>query len=119
MNEPAPSSRRFGQKKTSKQRIKRQGFRPTPVHIRGGVAGYFAGASTAAFFTAQRCLAASQMRFRASGLMCLIFAFFASVYHGLNCSRVVPAFAVPRQFNRKGSRLYTIFIPMGGPQAHV
>jgi len=43
----------------------------------------------------------------------------AKLYHGLNCSRVVPAFAVPRQFNRKGSRLQTIFIPMGGPQAHV
>jgi hypothetical protein len=43
----------------------------------------------------------------------------AKLYHGLNCSRVVPAFAVPRQFHRKGSRPETIFIPLGGPKAHV
>jgi hypothetical protein len=41
------------------------------------------------------------------------------LYHGLNCSRVVTAFTVPRKFDRKRSRLETIFIPMGGPEAHV
>jgi hypothetical protein len=37
---------------------------------------------------------------------------------GLNKSRVAPVFAVPRQVHRKGSRLETIFISIGGPQAH-
>jgi hypothetical protein len=37
---------------------------------------------------------------------------------GLNKSRVAPFFAVPRQVDRKGSRLETIFIPIGGPKAN-
>jgi hypothetical protein len=30
----------------------------------------------------------------------------------------MPVFAVPRQFDRKRSKLDEIFIPIGGPKAH-
>jgi len=96
MNEPAPSSRRFGQKKKRKKRTKlTRVSADASSDLCRRVADYFAGASAAAFFAAQRCLAASAIRFRVSGLMLLFFAFFAGVLAA--GTTATPAFFVAAQ----------------------